>query len=144
MRLKYGFVVKCTGCTKDAHGKVVEVMCEYIPDSKSGTPGADHHKTKGVIHWLSAAHAYPAEVRLYDRLFKVANPGKATGNFLDDLNPDSLKVIKAYLEPSLKEAKEGERFQFERHGYFMFQASAATQPMVVRTTTLRDSWTSHR
>ena len=79
VRLKYGFVVKCTGCTKDAHGKVIEVMCEYIPDSKSGTPGADHHKTKGVIHWVSAAHAYEAEVRLYDRLFKVPNPGEGDG-----------------------------------------------------------------
>jgi glutaminyl-tRNA synthetase len=142
VRLKYGFVVKCTGCTKDAHGKVIEVMCEYFPDSKSGTPGADHYKTKGVIHWVSAAHAYEAEVRLYDRLFKVANPGKATGNYLDDLNPDSLKVIRAYLEPSLKEAKAEERFQFERHGYFISEAAdvARDHAPFSRTVTLRDSW----
>jgi glutaminyl-tRNA synthetase len=139
VRLKYGFVVKCTGCTKDAHGNVIEVMCEYIPDSKSGTPGADHHKTKGVIHWVSAAHACEAEVRLYDRLFRVPAPGKATGNMMDDLNPDSLKVIRAYLEPSLKEAKGEERFQFERHGYFV--ADPCSSPSAfTRTVTLRDSW----
>ncbi|MCM2328256.1 MAG: glutamine--tRNA ligase/YqeY domain fusion protein [Lysobacter sp.] len=139
VRLKYGFVVKCTGCTKDAHGKVIEVMCEYFPDSKSGTPGSDHYKTKGVIHWVSAAQAYEAEVRLYDRLFKAPVPGKATGNMLDDLNPDSLKVIRACLEPSLKEAKAEDRFQFERHGYFVVDESAAGK-WITRTVTLRDSW----
>jgi len=138
VRLKYGFVVKCTGCTKDAHGEVIEVMAEYFPDSKSGTPGADHYKTKGVIHWVSAAHAYEAEVRLYDRLFKASTPGKATGNMMDDLNPDSLKVIRTYLEPSLKEAKAEERFQFERHGYFVVDANAPRA--FIRTVTLRDSW----
>jgi glutaminyl-tRNA synthetase len=148
VRLKYGFVVKCTGCTKDAHGKVIEVMCEYIPDSKSGTPGADHHKTKGVIHWVSAAEAYEAEVRLYDRLFKVPHPGRSPsplgegrgeGNYLDDLNPESLKVIRAFLEPSLKDAKAHERFQFERHGYFVSDADSSP-PSFTRTVTLRDSW----
>jgi glutaminyl-tRNA synthetase len=139
VRLKYGFVVKCTGCTKDAHGNVIEVMCEYIPDSKSGTPGADHHKTKGVIHWVSAAHAHEAEVRLYDRLFRTPAPGKATGNMMDDLNPDSLKVIRAYLEPSLKEAKGEERFQFERHGYFVADPRSSPSAFT-RTVTLRDSW----
>jgi glutaminyl-tRNA synthetase len=114
-------------------------MCEYFPDSKSGTPGSDHYKTKGVIHWVSAAHAYEAEVRLYDRLFKVPVPGKATGNMLDDLNPDSLKVIRAYLEPSLKDAKGEERFQFERHGYFVVD-DAGSARTITRTVTLRDSW----
>ena len=137
VRLKYGFVVKCTGCTKDASGRVVEVQCEYFPDSKSGTPGANNYKTKGVIHWVSAAHAYEAEVRLYDRLFKVAAPGKATGSMMDDLNPESLKVIRAYLEPSLKEAKGGERFQFERHGYFVIDTKSKS---ITRTVTLKDSW----
>jgi glutaminyl-tRNA synthetase len=135
-------VVKCTGCTKDAHGNVIEVMCEYIPDSKSGTPGADHHKTKGVIHWVSAAQAFEAEVRLYDRLFKAATPGKATGNYLDDLNPNSLKVIRAYLEPSLKDAKGEDRFQFERHGYFVIDPANSPSPAFIRTVTLRDGWTA--
>ncbi|MBX3714689.1 MAG: glutamine--tRNA ligase/YqeY domain fusion protein [Burkholderiales bacterium] len=139
VRLKYGFVVKCTGCTKDATGRVTEVQCEYFPDSKSGTPGADAYKTKGVIHWVSVAHAWEAEVRLYDRLFKAPAPGKATGNMLDDINPDSLRVIRACLEPSLKAAKGEERFQFERHGYFVVDESAAGK-WITRTVTLRDSW----
>jgi glutaminyl-tRNA synthetase len=140
VRLKYGFVVRCTGYSKDSDtGEITEVHCDYHPDSKSGTPGADTYKTKGVIHWVSAAHAVEAEVRLYDRLFKVATPGKATGNYLDDLNPDSLKVIRAYLEPSLKDAKAEERFQFERHGYFVVDPKGAA-PSITRTVTLRDSW----
>jgi glutaminyl-tRNA synthetase len=141
VRLKYGFVVKCTGCEKDASGKVMAVHCEYFPDSKSGTPGANNYKTKGVIHWVSAAQAFEAEVRLYDRLFKMPHPGKATGNLIDDLNPDSLKTIRAYLEPSLRDAKQGERFQFERHGYFVIDgADGITR--ITRTVTLRDSWTA--
>jgi len=141
-------VVKCTGCTKDATGRVTEVQCEYFPDSKSGTPGADTYKTKGVIHWVSVEHAWEAEVRLYDRLFKVPLPGRSPsplgegrgeGNYLDDLNPDSLRVIQAYLEPSLKAAKGGERFQFERHGYFVVDESAGGK-WITRTVTLRDSW----
>jgi glutaminyl-tRNA synthetase len=140
VRLKYGFVVKCTGFDKDSAGKVIAVHCDYFEDSKSGTEGANAYKVKGVIHWVSAVEAYEAEVKLYDRLFKVAHPGKATGNYLDDLNPDSLKVIRAYLEPSLKDAKDGERFQFERHGYFMGASDA--RGAFVRTVALRDSWTS--
>ena len=115
------------------------MQCEYYPDSKSGTPGADTYKTKGVIHWVSAPGAYEAEVRLYDRLFKMPNPGKETGNLIDDLNPDSLKAIRAYLEPSLRDAKLGERFQFERHGYFVVDGDAGNR-WVTRTVTLRDSW----
>jgi glutaminyl-tRNA synthetase len=88
---------------------------------------------------VSAIHAHGAEVRLYDRLFKVPNPGKATGNYLDDLNPDSLKVIRAYLEPSLADARPEERFQFERHGYFVAGAETGTAS-ITRTVTLRDSW----
>lgn len=142
VRLKYGFVVKCTGCEKDAEGNVIAVHCEYSPDSKSGTPGADNYKTKGVIHWVSAAHAYTCEVRLFDRLFKVANPGKASGNFLDDLNPNSKQIITAQLEPSLKTAKPEDRFQFERHGYFVadLKDSKDGAPVFNRAVTLRDSW----
>ncbi len=144
VRLKYGFVVRCTGYSKDAaSGQVTEVHCDYYPDSKSGTEGANNYKVKGTIHWVSAAHACEAEVRLYDRLFKVAHPGKATGQYLDDLNPESLGVISAYLEPSLKEVKAEERLQFERHGYFTIDPMAAGKPgeaVFVRTVTLRDSW----
>src|SRR5665647_1198843 len=122
VRLRYGYVVKCTGFEKNATGNVTVVHCEYLPDTKSGTAGADAVKVKGNIHWVSAQHAYAAEVRLYDRLFKEAHPGAGDRDYLDDLNPDSLKVITAQLELSLKDAKLEERFQFERHGYFVVDA----------------------
>jgi glutaminyl-tRNA synthetase len=142
VRLRYGFVVKCTGFEKDADGKVTVVHCDYLPDTKSGTPGADSVKVKGNIHWVSAAHAYATEVRLYDRLFKEAHPGAGDSNYLDDLNPDSVKVITAQLEPALKDAKPEERFQFERHGYFVADSkdSQAGAPVFNRAVTLRDAW----
>jgi glutaminyl-tRNA synthetase len=142
VRLRYGYVVKCTGCTKEATGRVTEVHCEYIPETKSGTPGADSVKVKGNIHWVSAAHAQPTEVRLYDRLFKDAHPGAGGRDFLLDLNPESVKNITAQLEPSLAAAKPGERFQFERHGYFVVDTgdSAPGKPVFNRAVTLRDSW----
>jgi glutaminyl-tRNA synthetase len=140
VRLKYGYVVRCTGYSKDERtGQVTEVHCEYLPETKSGTPGADAVKVKGNIHWVSAPDAYEAEIRLYDRLFNVPNPGKRTGNYLDDLNPNCKVTLKAYLEPSLKEAKDGERFQFERHGYFVVDRAAGGDSFN-RTVTLRDSW----
>ena len=135
VRLKYGFVVKCTGFEKDASGRVTQVNCEYFPDSKSGTPGASAYKVKGTIHWVCAGAGFPAEVRLYDRLFKAPHPGRDTGNYLDDLNPDSKQVVTACLEPSLRGAKAEERFQFERHGYFVADGAAFN-----RAVTLRDSW----
>jgi glutaminyl-tRNA synthetase len=143
VRLKYGFVVRCTGCSKDPDGRVTEVHCEYLPETRSGTPGADAVKVKGTIHWVSAQQALQAEVRLYDRLFRVANPGKATGNYLDDVNPESIRSIRAYLEPSLAQARADERFQFERHGYFCPDRRHSTpgRPVFNRTVTLRDSWT---
>jgi glutaminyl-tRNA synthetase len=137
VRLKYGYVVRCTGFSKGADGKVDEVHCDYLPETKSGTAGADAVKVKGNIHWVSAKDAYEAEVRLYDRLFNVPNPGKRTGNYLDDFNPNCKVTLRAYLEPSLKDAKGGERFQFERHGYFVVDGKDGT---VNRTVTLRDSW----
>ncbi|MGZ5618638.1 MAG: glutamine--tRNA ligase, partial [Usitatibacter sp.] len=116
--------------------------CDYLPETKSGTPGAEAVKVKGVIHWVSAAHAYESEVWLYDRLFRVSNPGKATGNYLDDVNPDAKKVVRAYLELSLKESGTEARFQFERHGYFAVDAkkSKPGSPVFNRAVTLRDSW----
>ena len=141
VRLRFGFVIKCTGCDKDAEGNIVAVHCEYHPDSKSGTPGADNYKVKGNIHWLSAKHAHRAEVRIFDRLFREENPGNER-DFLEDLNPDSKRRIDAYLEPSLKNANADERFQFERHGYFVADRvdSRPGAPVFNRTVTLRDSW----
>ncbi len=142
VRLRYGYVVKCTGCEKDADGNVVAVHCEYLPDSKSGTPGADAYKVKGNLHWVSAAHAYECEVRLYDRLFRAASPGSGGRDWLDDLNPASRTHIAARLEPALKEARPEDRFQFERHGYFVADRidSQPGAPVFNRTVTLKDAW----
>ena len=142
VRLRYGFVIQCTGCEKDADGNITKVLAEYLPDSKSGTPGSDIYKVKGNIHWLCAKGAWQAEVRLFDRLFKAAYPGRESGNYLDDLNPDSRKIIVAYLESSLRNAKPEERFQFERHGYFVADRLDCTpgKPVFNRTVTLKDSW----
>ena len=149
-RLRYGFVVKCTGCEKDADGNITAVLCEYLPDSKSGTPGADNYKVKGNLHWVAVAHAYAAEVRLYDRLFSSAYPGNrregdpegVERDFLDDINPGSLQVITAQLEPALRAARAEARFQFERHGYFVADRvdSREGAPVFNRTVTLRDTW----
>ncbi len=119
VRLKYGHVIVCTGATKDAAGNVTEVQAELVPDTKSGTPGSDAVKVKGVITWVAVADALKAEVRLYDRLFAVPQPDTTEKDFLEELNPDSLKVVTAYVEPSLASAKGDEKFQFERHGYFV-------------------------
>ena len=136
VRLKYGWVVRCTGYSKGPDGRVDEVHCDLVEDTKSGTPGADKVKVKGVIHWVSAAHAYACEVRLYDRLFMEPHPGTGTHTFLDDLNKNAKKVMPAYLEPSLKDARPEERFQFERHGYFVADRSTGFN----RTVNLRDVW----
>ncbi len=139
VRLRYGYVVQCTGCDKDAQGRIVAVRCSYDPDTKSGTPGAEKVKVKGAIHWVSAKHGGAAEVRLYDRLFTTPHPGE---RWLEELNPDSRKVVTGYLEPSLQGATPGERFQFERHGYFVVDEDArgALLPAFNRTVTLRDTW----
>ncbi|KAB2969662.1 glutamine--tRNA ligase [Zoogloea sp.] len=149
-RLRYGFVVKCTGCEKDADGNITAVLCEYLPDSKSGTPGADTYKVKGNLHWVSVAHAYTAEVRLYDRLFAHAYPGNRREgdpeglerDFVEDINPDSLRIITAQLEPALRAARPEARFQFERHGYFVADRIDTRDgaPVFNRTVTLRDAW----
>jgi glutaminyl-tRNA synthetase len=142
VRLRYGYVVKCTRCEKDADGNVTVVHCEYLSDTKSGTSGSDSVKVKGNIHWVSAQHAYECEVRLYDRLFKEAHPGEGDRDFLNDLNPNSVTVITAQLEPSLKDAKAEDSFQFERHGYFVADKkdSVAGKPAFNRTVTLKDAW----
>jgi glutaminyl-tRNA synthetase len=142
VRLRYGYVVKCTGFEKDANGNVTIVHCEYLPDTKSGTPGSDSVKVKGNIHWVSAAHAYEAEIRMYDRLFKEAHPGAGDRDYLDDINPNSISSITAQLELSLKDAQPAEGFQFERHGYFVADRkdSEAGKPVFNRTVTLKDTW----
>jgi glutaminyl-tRNA synthetase len=144
VRLRYGFVVKCTGCVKDDAGNIKSVHCIYLPETKSGTPGADSVKVKGNIHWVSVKHAYAVEVRLYDRLFKVESPGSGGHDFIDDLNPDSKRVVTAQLEPALRDALAEERFQFERHGYFVADRidSKPGSPVFNRAVTLKDSWTA--
>jgi len=142
VRLRYGYIVECTGCDKDANGRIVTVRCTYDPDTRSGTPGAEKMKVKGNIHWLSARHSHPSEVRLYDRLFKVPHPGAGDRDFLKDLNPESKKTVTAQVEPALRNAGPEESFQFERHGYFVSDRldSKPGAPKFNRAVTLRDSW----
>ncbi|MDR1367355.1 MAG: glutamine--tRNA ligase/YqeY domain fusion protein, partial [Candidatus Accumulibacter sp.] len=142
VRLRYAYVVKCTGCEKDESGRVFSVHCDYMPDSKSGTPGADGYKCKGNLHWVSIEEAHPANIRLYDRLFSVPSPGMDGRNFIDDIDPDSIVRVVAQLEPSLEAAEPEARFQFERHGYFVVDRidSLPGAPVFNRTVTLRDSW----
>ncbi|MEF9384049.1 glutamine--tRNA ligase/YqeY domain fusion protein [Ralstonia solanacearum species complex bacterium KE056] len=142
VRLRYGYVIECTGCDKDADGNITAVHANIIPDTKSGTPGADSVKVKGNIHWVSAAHALEAEVRLYDRLFTDPQPDSGDKNFLDALNPDAKRVVTAYLEPTLATTKPEDRFQFERHGYFVADRidSQPGKPVFNRVVGLKDSW----
>jgi glutaminyl-tRNA synthetase len=126
VRLKYGYVVECIGYDKASDS----VRCRYFEDSRSGTEGANAYKVKGTIHWVSVKDAYDCEVRLYDRLYKVERP-----EGIEDLNPQSLERIRAMLEPALRDARGGERFQFERHGYFIVDRVGFN-----RTVTLRDAW----
>ncbi|MDB6026144.1 MAG: glnS [Verrucomicrobiales bacterium] len=144
VRLKYAFIIKCEEVIKDAAGKITELRCTADLDSKSGGPTAGR-KVKGTIHWVSAKHAVDAEVRLYDRLFTVPEPD-AQGDFKQFINPHSLEVITAKLEPGLKEAKAEERYQFERLGYFCLDKDSQStiansqKPIFNRTITLRDTW----
>lgn len=143
VRLRGAFIVRCDEVIRDCEDKVTELRCSLDPESRSGRPGAER-KVKGTIHWVSAAHAIPAELRLYDRLFKVPNPAADKNvDFIAHINPDSLQVIDgAWLEPSLGNAAEGELFQFERTGYFVLDRDSSEQRLVFnRAVTLRDSWT---
>ena len=142
VRLRWAYLVTCTGVEKDAEGNVIAVHCEYDPATKGGD-APDGRKVKGTIHWVSARHAIEAEVRLYDRLFTVPDLGKEEGHFTDYLNPDSLEVLTgAKLEPSLAKAEPGYRCQFERTGYFYQDPKAAggCKPVFNRIVTLRDTW----
>ena len=143
VRLKYGHVVECTGAEKDAQGQVTQVLAKLIPDTKSGTPGADSVKVKGVITWVGADDGVAAEVRLYERLFSDPQPDAGGKDFLACLNPDSLRVVTAYVEPSLAQCSGDTRFQFERHGYFVsdrIDHVPGSKPVFNKATGLKDSW----
>lgn len=145
VRLRYGYLIKCEEVVKDPQsGEIVELRCTYDPLSLGGG-SSDGRKVKGIIHWVSAQHAIPADVRLFDRLFATENPDEVAegGTFLDNLNPDSLKVVRAQCEPALADAQPGDKFQFERLGYFCADTAPRTEegiPVFNRTATLKDSW----
>ena len=141
-RLKYGYVISCTGCEKDADGNITAVLAEIVPDTKSGTPGADSVKVKGVITWVSATEGVAVEVRLYDRLFTEAHPDAGGRNFLDSINPASKTIITGWVEPGLANTAPNSKFQFERHGYFVADSkdTQAGKPVFNRAVTLKDSW----
>ena len=140
VRLRFGYIIKCEDVIKDDDGNVVELHCSYDPDTRSGS-GTSDRKVKGTIHWVSAAHAVPAQVRLYDRLFTVPDPNSVE-DFMTALNPDSLEVVEAMLEPALAELAVGKAVQFERLGYFTPDSGSHSvdAPVINRIVTLRDSW----
>jgi glutaminyl-tRNA synthetase len=140
VRLRNAYLITCTNVVKDTNGDIVELHCTYDPATKGGN-APDGRKVKGTIHWVSAAHGFPAEVRLYDRLFVNPDP-EASGDFIADLNPDSrLILMNCIVEPSLKDAQPGEKFQFERVGYYCVDQDSTTNKLVFnRTVGLRDTW----
>ncbi len=143
VRLRYAYIIKCNEVIKEKDGKIIELHCTYDPETKSGS-GTSEKKVKGTIHWVSAKHAIQAEVRLYDRLFTTANPeADPDKDYKDFINPDSLVILKnCKLEPSLEHSKPGERFQFERLGYFCVDSKLALEKKLVfnRIVPLRDTW----
>ncbi|MFW6207732.1 MAG: glutamine--tRNA ligase/YqeY domain fusion protein, partial [Spirochaetota bacterium] len=143
VRLKHAYYITCVDVKKDPEtGEIEEIHCTYDPQSRGGWT-EDGRKVKGTSHWVSAPHAVEAEVRIYDHLFTSENPGEATGEFLDDVNPQSLQIVKnAKLEPALKDAKTGQFYQFLRKGYFCVDSkySAPGQPVFNRTVSLKDTW----
>lgn len=141
VRLKHAYIIRCDEAVKDAAGKVIELRCTYIPESKSGSDTSGIN-VKGTLHWVEVTHAITAEVRLYDRLFKVEDPSSEEGDFKDYINPDSLQTITtAYAEPALKNAKINERYQFLRKGYFTLDNKDTYSRLVFnRTVTLKDAW----
>jgi len=141
VRLKSGYIVKCTGCKKDVEGNIEEIYCEYDPQTKSGMPESNR-KVKGTLHWVSATHCLEAEVRLYDRLFSIENPSADERDFRELINPGSLKVLtNCKVETSLKNAKPMDQFQFQRIGYFNVDLDSTVEKLVFnRTVSLKDSW----
>jgi glutaminyl-tRNA synthetase len=141
VRLKYGVIVECTGSEKDADGNVTAVLATVVPDTKSGTPGADLVKVKGTITWVSAHDGVPVTLNLYDRLFAVPQPGSAD-SLTAELNPNSIRVAHGFVEPSVGGLPAETRVQFERHGYFVTDRvdHQLDKPVFNRVTTLKDSW----
>ena len=142
VRLKGGYVVECTGCEKAADGSIVQVSATMVPDTKSGTPGSDAVKVKAAITWVGVADGVAAEVRMYDRLFTDAQPDAGGKNFLESLNPNSLRITRAIVEPSLAQAQADQKFQFERHGYFVADRldHRPGAPVFNFAVGLKDSW----
>ncbi len=140
VRLKNAYIIKCVGVNKDSEGNISEILCEYDPQTRSGMPEANR-KVKGTIHWVSCHNCVEAEARLYDRLFSVENPGADERDFHELLNPDSLTVVKCYVEPYLREFKPMDYLQFQRTGYFTLDKHSTPEKMIFnRTVGLRDSW----
>jgi len=143
VRLKNGYIIKAESCTKDADGTITEVQCTYDPKSKSGSGTEESlRKVKGTLHWVSIKHALAVEVRLYDRLFTEESPDTHKDkDFMEFVNPDSLEIKTAYVEPHLKNAQVGDKVQFQRIGYFCVDPDSTTEKLVFnRTVGLRDSW----
>jgi len=142
VRLKYGYVIECSGCEKDADGTITTVLARVIADTKSGTPGANAVKVKGTITWVGVHDALPAEVRLYDRLFADEQPDTSGRDLIAGLNPHSKKVVTAFIEPSLGEVRADDKIQIERHGYFVADRvdHRTGRPVFNRIAGLKDSW----
>ncbi len=142
VRLRHGFVIECTGMKLDGAGKVIEVYANYFPDSKSGTPDSNNYKVKGNIHWINVSEAVPAQIRLYEHLFTDPQPDSGEKNYLDFINPASKQVIEAFVEPSISSTQAEDRFQFERHGYFVADRYDCKPGRLVfnRSVGLKDSW----
>lgn len=140
VRLKSAYIIQCDEVVKDAEGNVTELRCSYIPESRSGSDTSGI-KVQGTLHWVNAADAVEVEVREYDRLFRVEDPTDEEGDFKEYLNPDSLKVVKGFAEPSLKEIKPSDRFQFLRKGYYTLDRDSKEGQLIFnRTVTLKDAW----
>ena len=141
VRLKSAYIIQCDEVIKDESGKIIELRCTYLPESKSGAD-ASGLKVQGTLHWVSIAHAINIKLRLYDRLFKMENPGMEEGDFKEYINPDSLQVISnAFAEPSIRNAKFNERYQFIRKAYFCLDKDSSGEKIIFnRTVTLKDAW----
>ena len=142
VRLRAGYIIDCHDVVKDDSGEIIEILCTYDPDSRSGSDTSGR-KVKGTIHWVSADHAEEIEVRLYDRLFTVEDPGSTADgkSYLDYLNPDSLKKVTGYAEPAIKSHQIGDQVQYERVGYFVVDSDTTPDKLVMnRIVSLRDTW----